>query len=262
MNIGYFQYTPKFLDPEANRAYLTQVLSACTADILVLPELSVTGYLFTQKDELELCAEPVEGPTAAMFRELSRQTGTLYVYGYAERHGPQFYNSAAAVDASGVLHTYRKLHLFNTEKLVFSPGDTPLEPFSWNGHKIGVLICFDHMFPEAARTLALKGTEVMCHPSNLVLPEYAQLTSRVRALENRIFWVLANRTGSEESAGLRLDFTGCSQVVGSTGKVLISSGAKEHGWAVADVDPKSAQDKYVTQFNDVLADRRADWYDL
>ncbi len=262
MRIGYFQFSPKFLDPEANRSYLEQVLSSCNADILVLPELAVTGYLFTSKNELEACAESVDGPTSSMFQELSRKTGTLYVYGYAERQGHHFYNSAAAVDASGIRHSYRKLHLFNTEKQVFTPGDTPLDPFIWNGHKLGVLICFDHMFPEAARTLALKGAEVICHPSNLVLPEYAQLTSRVRALENRVFWVLANRTGSEKSAGLHLKFTGCSQVVGSTGKVLIDSGSDEHGWAIADVDPKNAQDKYVTQFNDVLADRRADWYDL
>ncbi len=262
MRISYFQYEPAFLRPQENLDFLRESLPGYEADVVVLPELALTGYFFTALRELEMCAEELSGPGISMLRDLSGKTGALYVIGFAEKSGSRYFNSAAAVDASGICGHYRKLHLFNTEKHFFTPGNFPLKPFLWKGRSFGLLVCFDHMFPEAARTLALQGTEVICHPSNLVLPEYAQLTSRVRALENRIFWVLANRTGKEETENGSLSFTGCSQIVDSTGAVLTSAGPDNTQWGCADIDPREAGNKHVTLLNDVFSDRRTQWYVL
>jgi len=94
------------------------------------------------------------------------------------------------------LGTYRKIHLFYKEKLYFAPGENPPKVFNVNGVNIGVMICFDWIFPETARTLSLQGAELIAHPANLVLP-YCQNAMITRSIENRVFTATANRVGSE-----------------------------------------------------------------
>src|SRR5919202_6692477 len=118
------------------------------------------------------------------------------VAGLAELHSERCYNSAVVLGPSGFIGTYRKTHLFFEETLLFAPGDTGFPVWQAGGAKIGVMICFDWFYPEAARTLALKGAEVLCHPSNLVLP-YCPDAMVTRCLENHLFSVTANRIGSE-----------------------------------------------------------------
>lgn len=256
MIIGYYQYAPVFLEPEKNLEFLASELSTISCDILVLPELSVSGYNFEHIDQVHQCADPCDGKTARFFRDLSKKTGTLYVYGFAEAFGTRLFNSSAAVDKGGLVHLYRKLHLFDREKQWFSPGNLPLEPFSLGDCRIGMLVCFDHFYPEAARTLALKGAQIICHPSNLVIPDTAQLTTRVRSLENRVFWVLANRTGEERS----LRFTGRSQTVSPAGALLSSSDEAYQGASLCEIHPGDALDKHITGVNDLFADRAVQYY--
>lgn len=122
------------------------------------------------------------------------------------------------VGPGGITAVYRKVHLFYKERLWFSPGEEPFPVVDIGWTKVGLMICFDHLFPEAARTLSLAGAEVIAHPANLVLPEYGQLTMRVRALENGVFTVTANRIGTEDRAGEPLRFTGESQIVSPKGR--------------------------------------------
>mgnify|MGYP001480852078 CR=1 FL=1 len=110
------------------------------------------------------------------------------VAGLAECDGNALYNSAVVLGSGGVIGKYRKVHLFNTEKKFFQPGNLPLPVFDIGGAKVGIMICFDWRFPETARTLALKGAQIVAHPSNLVLPHCPQ-SMIVRCLENRIFAV-------------------------------------------------------------------------
>jgi predicted amidohydrolase len=124
-----------------------------------------------------------------------------------------------------------------------------------------MLVCFDHYFPEAARSLALAGAQIICHPSNLVLA-VAQRTTVVRALENRVFWVLANRTGVEELGRKRLAFTGRSQIVAPDGTVLARADSAREQLTVVEIDPTQALDKRATARNDLLADRRTELYRL
>ena len=133
-------------------------------------------------------------------------------------------------------------------------------PFPACGTTIGLLICFDWIFPEAARTLALAGATLLCHPSNLVLPHCpdAMIT---RCLENRVFAVTANRVGEERRGVTPLRFIGLSQVVSPRGERLARCGAVDEGAATAVIDP-GAFDKRLTPRNDLWEDRRPDIYRL
>ena len=277
MRIGFYQFAPVFGDVPANRRQIRTALQACDADLVVLPELATSGYLFLTADEVEAVAEPVPGPTTDLVHRSAAQRGIYVVLGLPERAADGIYNSAALVGPEGLLGVYRKAHLFSDEKDWFRPGDVGFPIFEVRGTKVGLLVCFDHLFPEAARTLALAGAEIICHPSNLVLPELGQLTTRVRAIENRVFWILANRIGVEDRAltntsdrpgessrplAKKLTYTGCSQIIAPDGEILHRAPAHEETLAVVTIDPAQATDKFVTPRNHVLADRRPDLYRL
>ncbi len=157
---------------------------------------------------------------------------------------------------------YRKLHLFDEEKLFFSPGNLELPVFKIGSVTVGLLVCFDWIFPEAARTLALKGAEIICQPANLVLP-YCQGAMVTRAIENRVFTVTANRVGSEARGGKPLlHFTGKSQVVSPKGEKLLTFSEKEEHLRVVEIEPTEARDKWVTPRNHIFEERRPDSYEL
>jgi predicted amidohydrolase len=120
-------------------------------------------------------------------------------------------------------------------------------------------VCFDHFFPEAARSLALRGAQIICHPSNLVL-EYALVNTITRATENRVFWILANRTGSETLGEKTLAFNGRSQIIAPDGRLLARAGPDSEETLIAEIDPAEALDKRVTPRNDLFLDRRTDLY--
>jgi predicted amidohydrolase len=260
MRIGFYQFAPRFGRPRENLKILRQALQTSRVDLLVLPELATSGYLFRSRREVARAAEALDGPSVRALAGMARDHGCHLVAGLPEAAGDRFYNSAVLVSPAGLVGCYRKVHLFNEEKRFFSPGESLLPLFDLGGVNVGLLVCFDHMFPEAARTLALQGAQVICHPSCLVLPEYGQLTTRVRALENRLFWVLANRHGCEDRGGVRLVYTGCSQVVAPSGEILARAGAAEDALTVVDIDPRQADNKQVTPLNDLFADRRSELY--
>ncbi|HOV64503.1 MAG TPA: nitrilase-related carbon-nitrogen hydrolase [Spirochaetia bacterium] len=262
MKIGFLQFAPAFGEKEQNLCTIETLLSGVDADIIVLPELALSGYFFTRKDEVERTAEEVPGPSTERLAALARKNSLCLVVGMVEKAADGIFNSAVLIGPEGVEGVYRKVHLFASEKKYFTPGDLGFPLFTVKGASIGMLVCFDHMFPEAARTLALRGAEIILHPANLVIPEYAQLTTRVRAIENRVFWVMANRYGSEVRKGKTLLYTGRSQIIAQDGIVL--SEAPENGdhLRVVDIDPHKALDKHVSQANDLFADRRKDLYEL
>jgi len=262
MRIGYYQFAPEFGNTEKNTEKLAAVLAEAKADLIVAPELATSGYLFTNREELLSCAEPVPGPLTEKLTNAAGKSGCALVTGMAELSGNKIYNSAVLITPDGVECVYRKVHLFNGEKLYFTEGGSGLDVMDYRGVKLGLLVCFDHMFPEAARILALKGAEIICHPSNLVLPELGQLTTRVRAIENKIFWVLANRYGRENRGDKKLRYTGCSQVISPSGKILSSAPESEDRLGIVEIDPENARSKKITDLNDLFKDRRTDIYEL
>ncbi|MCA9755421.1 MAG: carbon-nitrogen hydrolase [Candidatus Eisenbacteria bacterium] len=258
MRIGYVQMEPRVGESEANRERVrTAVLAAPEADLLVLPELANSGYHFESQGQSAQLAEPVDGPFVALLRELARARNLTLVSGLAERDGSTLYNSAVLVRPDGSIELYRKLHLFLNEKDHFAPGNLGLPVFQVGAARIGLLICFDWQFPEAWRTLALRGADIVCHPSNLVLPGLAQRAIPVHALLNRVYVVTANRIGTESG----LTFTGRSILVGPRGELLAEAPETSEETRVVEIDPFLARDKSVTPRNDLLDDRRPEHYD-
>jgi predicted amidohydrolase len=260
VKIGFYQFSPRYGEVEYNRQTIVQAVRESDADLLVIPELATSGYFFPDTEDMRRMAEPADGPTTEAIAEAAGESDCTVVYGLAEKLKGRYYNSAVLVNGNGVAGVYRKVHLFNEETIHFTPGEEDFPLFEVQGVKVGLLVCFDHMYPEAARTLALAGAQIICHPSNLVLPEYGQLTSRVRALENRVFWILSNRWGTETAHGKSLEFTGVSQVVDSRGKVLIQAEPAADELSAVDIDPAQALDKQLNPYNSLMEDRRPEFY--
>ncbi|MBI3586564.1 MAG: acyltransferase, partial [Ignavibacteriales bacterium] len=179
---------------------------------------------------------------------------------FAEKAG-KIFNSAALVGPSGLIGVYRKIHLFDREHLFFTPGDLGFPVFDLPFGKIGIMICFDWIYPESARSLVLKGAQLIAHPSNLVLPHCpdAMVT---RCLENRIFAATANRVGNENRGGFDLRFIGTSEIVSPRGEILKRLSTEKPEVGVSDIDLGLASDKKINTFNDLLGGRRTDQYSL
>jgi predicted amidohydrolase len=260
MRAGYLQFQPRFGEPEVNRQRMAETLTAVQADLLVLPELSNTGYNFNAISELSAWAESAEmGDTLQLWRDMARKRRMTLVGGFAERDGNQFYNSAAVALPDGSVAVYRKTHLFHKEPEFFSPGDAPPLVVDAAGARVGVMICFDWAFPEVARSLALRGAEVICHPSNIVTP-FPQRTMVIRGVENRVFTITANRIGEERGAAGQLRFSGQSQVTTPDGAVLAASDEYTAEVRTVDIDVARARDKRLAGFTDLFKARRPELY--
>lgn len=263
MKAAFVQTAPVFGEVRKNVDRAVARIEKLDAGLIVLPELYSTGYQFRSKKELLELAEEVPGGYATRrLIEAAKATGAYIVAGLAERSGRKAYNSAVVVGPRGLVGTYRKAHLFWDEKKIFTKGDTPFSVFRAGKVRVGVMICFDWLFPEAARTLALKGADIICHPSNLVLP-YCPEAMITRSLENRVFTITANRVGTEERvAGKPLRFIGKSQVTSPCGEVLARAGSRREEAGVVEIDPSAARRKLITPLNDIFKDRRKDLFSV
>ncbi len=261
MRVGYYQNNPEFGKVAENLDRIASKLDEAEADLLVLPELCASGYQFISHEEVKGLAEPVpDGPTTKRLLEIAKRKQMVIVAGLPERAGSACYNSAVAVGPQGLIGCYRKTHLFFEETVFFTPGDTGFHVWDIGPAKIGVMICFDWYYPEAARTLALKGTEIICHPSNLVLPNCPD-SMPVRCLENRVFAVTCNRTGNEARGGKDLlTYIGNSEVVTPKGTILHRAPRDQEELCIVEIDPAEARNKSVTRYNDLLRDRRESFY--
>lgn len=262
-SIAVVQFNPARKNVKHNIRKLQRLLSEVKADLIFLPELANTGYLYASHEDLLPVAEPQDGsgPFLTALGEMAAQTGGMIVSGYAEAAEGILYNSAAAVTQDGVLANYRKTHLFDQEKMLFQPGDTGFQVFEWRGVKIGMMICFDWIFPESARTLALKGAQIIAHPANLVLP-YCQNAMITRSIENQVFTATANRVGKEKMGDLQLAFTGQSQITTPEGKILYRGPIAKETIHLVEIDPEQALNKKLNANNDLFTDRKPSLYEI
>jgi predicted amidohydrolase len=265
MTVAYVQFAPAYLQVEKNLDQAAQLLAGLEADLIVLPELFTSGYFFRSESDLASVAEPVpDGPTTRRLRSWAGEREATIVAGLAEQEGGTVYNSAVTVTPDGRIETYRKVHLFYEETTLFEEGDLgfrvfDLETADGEPYSLGVMVCFDWYFPEAARTLALRGADVIAHPSNLVLPHCPD-SMPIRARENHVYTVTANRYGTETKEDETLTFIGMSEICGPSGDIL--SRADRSGDAVdgVEIDPTEARRRQINAYNDVLGDRRPDTY--
>ena len=260
MKLGFLQTRPKFGEVEENVKNALSILKSVNDATIVLPELFNTGYLFRNIEELKELAEPIiRGYTVQNLKKVAKQQKLNLIFGIAESKSRKYYNTSVVITAAGKVYSYQKVHLFDREKLFFQPGTKTFPIISVDEAKLGVMICFDWIFPEVARVLALKGAHVICQPANLVLP-WGQDAMRLRAIENRVFTVTANRIGTEKRGSHSLSFSGNSQIVAPGGEILATAGERSESLKIVDIDVNVALDKHVTPNNDIFEDRRVQLY--
>jgi predicted amidohydrolase len=261
--LGVCQFEPRFLKLEKNVQTMVELAESADADLIVYPELATSGYAFTGKEQLRSVAESYQNSeTIEIFKKIARQRNCSFVFGFPEKSADRIFNSSVLINPDGSTHLYRKIHLFFEEKRWFNPGDLGfIVAPAKEGVKVGQMVCFDWIFPESARTLNLKGAQIIVHPANLVLP-WCQQAMITRSLENRVFSVTANRIGTEKSGDKEFKFTGISQILSTTGKILARTNETEVGIHTAVVDPEEALNKDVTTYNNIISDRRTEYYEL
>lgn len=265
MKAAFLQFNPAYLDVEANWDQVDQLLTDADADLIVLPELFTSGYSFQSAEDLHRVAESIpEGPTTARLVQWAQSTGATMVAGVAEKEGTTCYNSAVVVDTEGYRGTYRKVHLYYEENTLFAPGQEGFHVFdvpmrSGTSYRLGVMICYDWYYPEAARSLALQGADVIAHPSNLVLP-YCPDSMPVRARENHVFTITANRYGIETNGDESLTFIGLSEICNPSGDILLRADRTGDHLGAVEFDPHTARDRQLNAHNELFADRRPELY--
>ena len=260
MRVGFYQFKPVFGKVDRNVRRVVNALQQVEVDLLVLPELAFTGYYFSGRDELLALAEdPDKSASIDALITLCKARNYYIVTGFAEKRRDKCFNSAILIGPDGIEHIYRKLHLFNEEKLYFDAGDIPLQVNTIRDAKIGMMVCFDWAFPEVSRVLALQGADIICHPSNLVL-SYCQQTMLSRCLENRVFAITTNRFGADKRPRGTLKFTGKSQIVAPGGELIHRAVSQREALFVTGIDPAAAHNKNITALNSLLDDRRPEFY--
>jgi 5-aminopentanamidase len=260
MRIATVQFDPQFGHIDDNIARATTLITNVKADLFVLPELCFTGYTFKTPDEAFSLAEPADsGHSVIRMRELASRIRAGVVFGFPERTERGLFNSCAFIPPDGKPVFYRKLHLFLNEKEFFLPGDLGPVIADYKGVKLGLMICFDWIFPEMSRTLALSGAHILCHPANLVMP-HCQSAMITRCLENRVFAMTSNRIGREFRGAHDNKFTGRSQIISTKGQTLFRGSEDKEEVGVADIDFVDSEDKAVNARNNLWADRRPEFY--
>jgi 5-aminopentanamidase len=262
MRIAVIQFQPAFKDLETNLARIEVEIATTDADVIVFPELATSGYFFRSTQEALPYALTIDSPEIHGLVRFAQQHHRIVVCGFAERDGDTLYNSAL-IGGHGIdTRVYRKSHLFYREVDVFTPGDTGffVTPIPHLDCNLGVMICYDWRFPESARTLALKGADLIACPSNLVTNIW-RMAMPVRALENKVYLAVANRTGEETNLDETVAFNGDSVIYGYNGSVITAANPTDDATLVAEIDPAKTRDKSFNAVNDIFADRRPSLYE-
>ena len=260
MRLALVQTAPRMLEPRANLESALAMMEPLAADLYLLPELCFSGYTFARQEEVAATAEPAgAGEVFMALAAFARRRNAYVCWGFPERAGERFYNSASLAGPAGHIGTYRKAHLFSRETLFFAPGDAPAPVFELPFGRVGLMICFDWYFPELARSLALRGAELLLHPANLVLPHCPQAMI-TRSLENRVFSATCDRVGTETNGGVTHRFIGSSQVVSPRGEILVRLGREQEEATVVEFDLTAARSKRLGEYNDLFADRKPALY--
>jgi predicted amidohydrolase len=262
------QLAPVLGDLEGNgRSVLAAVERAVEdrVDVLVLPELATTGYVFRDADEAATVAVTADDPLFARVAGALDGTDTVVVVGFCERDGRVLRNSVAVVDRTGVRTVYRKTHLWDRETLVFTPGDAAPPVVDTAHGRIGVLVCYDMEFPEMPRMLALAGADLIAVPTNWPVGDHPErdrvaevIAAQAAARTNGVFIACCDRAGTERGQ----DWNEASVIVDQFGWVAAETEAGAGATAITvDVFPALARDKSTSPHNDWIGDRRPELYD-
>jgi predicted amidohydrolase len=268
MKLAAVQMDVMILEKEGNLAkvlgYLEEAARA-GSELVVFPECALTGYCFASREEAAPVAETVPGPSTEKIAAAAKGLEVTAVVGLLERDGDNIYNAAAVITPGGILGTYRKVHLLCLGIDRFDAlGDKPFPVFETPHGNIGINICFDCSFPESGRAVKLNGAQILAIPTNWpVGSDTWQHTPKVRATENHLIVIAADRVGEER--GFR--FAGHSQIVDFDGRVLAEAGETEETILYGEVDPAAADRNRVVRVAgewefDRIAMRRPEMYEV
>jgi predicted amidohydrolase len=234
------------------------------ARLIIFPECALTGYCYDSKAEAWHHAEPISGPSTLALAAECEQFGVWVVVGMLEAHESQLFNSCALIGPKGIVATYRKIHLpFLGVDRFTTPGDRPFAVHDLGGLRLGINICYDGSFPEAARCLMLLGADLIALPTNW--PPGAASTVKyliqARALENRVYYAAVDRVGDERG----FHFIGQSRIVDVSGELMAHTDTDQPTILYADIDPDRARDKRIVNIpgkHEIhrTADRRPEMY--
>jgi 5-aminopentanamidase len=270
MKIACIQFAPIHKNIAANLSKIEHLLHAAEpADLFVLPELSLSGYAFVSTDEARPYTTSDSHPAIDKLRLLAKELNAAIAIGIIESDADKLYNAAYLISREGaVVLRYRKVHLFYFEKVVFTPGDlgfpvAEITSASGEAAKVGMQICYDWRFPEATRSLALAGAEIIVMPSNIVTTTGMLLTTlQTRAFENKVIVAFADRIGTEilqKAEPEQLTFRGKTCIINFNGEIFQKAATNEVTIA-CDILQKESSKKSFNKFNDIIADRRPDQY--
>jgi predicted amidohydrolase len=254
---------------KANRSSIVERLRTAAkqgAELVIFPECALTGYCFDSLDEAAPFAEPIDGPSSDAIVEACRETGAHAIVGFIEKDGSNFYNAALLAGPSGIIGGYRKVHLpFLGVDRFLTPGDKPFHVFDLPFGRIGINICYDASFPEAARALKLLGAELIVLPTNWPAGAWrtAEFIINARACENHVNFAAVNRCGVERG----WEFIGRSKVVDYNGDTLGEASREGEEMLIIEVDLQEANKNKIVNVAgsyeiDRLADRRPEFYEI
>ena len=248
-------------------------LAARGAQLIVMQELHNSLYFCQSEDVAAFdLAEPVPGPSTELFGGLAKQHGVVIVCSLFEKRAPGLYhNTAVVLDKDGTIAgRYRKMHIPDDpayyEKFYFAPGDTGFKPIDTSVGRIGVMVCWDQWYPEAARLMALQGAQLLVYPTAIGgtdddTPEEQQrqreawmVVQRGHAVANGLPVVSVNRVGREGG----ITFWGSSFVAGQQGELLFCASESNEQAAIVDIDLHRTE--HVRRWWPFLRDRRTDEY--
>ena len=268
-NIACAQIDCVLGDPKTNRTKIISSIRAAAerdAKLILFPECALTGYSFDSLEEAIPFAEPLNGPSAQAIAEVCYETSVYAAVGFIETDGNKFHNAAMLVGPEGLVGGYRKVHMpfIGIDRFV-TPGDRPFQVFELPFGKVGLNICYDISFPEAARVLKLLGAELIAlitnwPPAAWRSPEFIVNT---RALENHLFYAAVDRVGTE----CGWQFIGRSKVVDCNGDTLGEASAEAEELLVVSVELQEANNNHIINVAgayelDRLEDRRPGFYNL
>lgn len=270
MRVACCQIAPKVGEPDGNAGLAAAAISGALdagADVIVLPELTTSGYVFRSHEEVQAAALDLDAPLFAGWSREAARGDAVVIAGFAERTASgAVHNSVVALDADGVLAVYRKIHLWDEERHWFAEGEDSAPILDTRHGRIGLSICYDIEFPEVARGLALAGAELIASPTNWPLEDappdgrpILHSLAATTAYLNKVFVAVCDRCGVERG----LEFQGGSVIAGPDGALLagpvVGRGPE---MLLAECDLERARDKRSGKVNDAFADRRPERYRL
>ncbi len=242
--------------------------AAAGAELVIFPECAVTGYCFEDAAEALSVAQPIPGPTLDRLWAACAEVGRFVLFGTLERDEERIFNTAVLIGPPGIVATYRKIHLplLGADRFA-SYGDRPFAVHSVGDLRLGINICYDANFPEAARCLALLGADLIALPTNWVVGPGSSCTVEhvihARALDSKVFYCAVNRVGTERG----FTFFGRSKIVDPGGQTIVALDDDSESTIYADIDVALARAKHVVRIpgrheSHRFADRRPEKYGL